>query len=404
MKKLILIIIICILLLPGLYAETTDMKIQTLKRELVIKKGFLRENSDSLSAERRRELRDQISRLEKKLLALEENNSGAEETGLLHELELAGFFDVNAGDYGTYQNGYEMGVLELDINKNMGSKFSVATALVFTEDSASAAVGFIDFSLSGGTISPRGRVFSEYGWHIQAGLFDQIIGNDYRYFAAADRVSITAPLSTDNTMDGGYGDTGLRLIWQGRALSASLFMTKGKSDGSSFGGRIGLTPFSSPYSVTSDNAGLLDIGVSALYDMSSQGRTEEQILAFDIESNISIFTLRAEDYLKETRVASENLLHGYHVTLLADTESFSTLPVTVFTRFDSSEEYSGDPCNFSDCFSTDRNFTGRSSRFSGGFHLLLYEIAVFKFEYSNYIQAAENRNRNEYRIQLVAVF
>jgi hypothetical protein len=55
------------------------------------------------------------------------------------------------------------------------SRFCVRAALVFADQQAELAVGFIDFHLMGGLIPARGNVFLESGFHLQIGRFNQAL-------------------------------------------------------------------------------------------------------------------------------------------------------------------------------------------------------------------------------------
>ena len=57
-------------------------------------------------------------------------------------------------------------------------------------------------------------------------------------------------------MEGGYNDEGIRLLFNLVSVNVSLYMLKGIEEqysygGNSFGGRIGISPFSNPYSLKS---------------------------------------------------------------------------------------------------------------------------------------------------------
>ncbi len=68
-------------------------------------------------------------------------------------------------------------------------------ALVWDGDTAEIGVAVVDFHMFDDSIPARGRIFSEQGFHVQAGRFDLPFSTDYQYFAAPDRITVSAPMS-----------------------------------------------------------------------------------------------------------------------------------------------------------------------------------------------------------------
>jgi hypothetical protein len=332
-------------------------------------------------------------------------------------LGISGFFDVKASNYKNNPNAFALGDFEFDIERAYKENIHVAAALVFNDEGAELAVGFIDYHFYGSTIAPRGRLFAEKGIHLQAGRFDVPFGNDWQYFASADRIAITPPLTTELVMDGGYNDVGVRFLANFVSMNMTIFMLRGIEEGNSYGGRIGLTPFNTPYTFRKRAIPRFELGFSYLYDVNREGEIEERIAAVDFESNIGPIILRAEYYIRDSNLGADPLaeedetapppvvgtvLDGYHVTGAIDFSNFSSLPVILYCRYDyfrkrDNEEY--------DIF----GYTVRErdvdqpveedcvTRIAGGMRINISDILFLKLEYLQFLDTYEEfENRDVY--------
>jgi hypothetical protein len=348
----------------------------------------------------------------------EEKNSGsdpaekqlpAESTGL----EISGFFNVLATNYHNNPNMLSLGDFELDLENSYKQHIFMAAALVFHEDGAEFAAGFIDYHLFGGKISPRGPLFEEEGIHFQVGKFDVPIGNDYEYFAATDRESILPPLTTELLMDGGYSDVGLRFLLNFISFHSSLFLLRGEGDGNAYGGRIGISPFHNPYILKKKERSALEMGFSLIYDMNKDWQREQFIWAGDIEGKISFLTIRSEYYHRQGEIplefedaieksvgtvspSVENIptaiardaavvsdepgdtnrtLSGFHLTGKFDLpEIHPSFAVALYSRYDHFKAKFADTPEDS------------SSRATLGLNLNIYELLTWKIEYLRFIK------------------
>lgn len=307
-------------------------------------------------------------------------------------IAFSGFFDVSVSTYRNYSNMFNLGDFEFDMEKSFGKNFQVAAALVFGEDGARMGVGFIDFHIFGGSVPARGRIFSDKGFHLQIGQFDVPFGNDWQYVASRDRISFTAPLSTQLIMDGGYNDVGLRIIRSGITYNYTLYILKGVEEGIAYGGRVGLTPFSNPFTLHRREAQHLEMGISYLRDMDRDGKTELKAYSVDLESKIGPFQLQAEYIVKKDERVQVKY-KGMQYLVSVDLSRFSTLPFTVFSRYDNIR---------------DKNYLSsgkeKLDRIAGGININLRNIAIIKSEFLHFFKGNELFSGSSFYIQLVIIF
>jgi hypothetical protein len=160
-----------------------------------------------------------------------ELKESAEEKGL----DIKGFFDVNAKSDNSTDQTFSVGSVELDLEFAYNDHFAASSALVLCGNSAGVdysapaaiscggsgpgglggggagiAVALIDYHQFDNSIPPRGRIFNNQGFHIQAGRFDLPFSTDYQNFANSDRVTVTAPITTSRMQFGGFNGDGIR--------------------------------------------------------------------------------------------------------------------------------------------------------------------------------------------------
>ena len=364
--------------------KNTDTELNTKKTDpgTGIEKPYNDQMSKSDMYKSMQDMQNRIDELSEKLDKLEKKTDDK------LNLKINGFFDVNVSNYQNKPNIFNIGSFELELVHNYEKNFQVAAALVFDEG-AKLGVGFIDYHLFGGTISPRGRLYAEKGIHLQVGKFDVPFGNDWQYFTAPEMISVTSPLTTEVIMDGGYNDVGVRLLSNFVSFNFTLYMLRGIEQGysyggNSYGGRVGFTPFSTPYQLNAKAKPELDVGVSYIGDFSKGGETAETLKAVDFESTLGMFTLRSEYYERDKKVGI--LYKGYHVTGSLDFGVISSVPVTIFGRY----EY----------VLTSRYEVPKEDnilrRGAVGLNINISSISYLKFEYQKYLEVYDDYMEDEY--------
>lgn len=318
-------------------------------------------------------------------------------------LGLSGFFDVQAADPRTDPNVFSMGDFELDLARDLGSHVQVAAALVVNDEGTRLAVGFVDVHVAGATVAPRGRLPVEKGFHVQLGRFDLPFGGDWPYFAAKDRPELSAPLTTELVLDGGYNDVGLRLLGTGESLGWSAWWTRGEGEGTAVGGRVAFTPFDNVYRLR-ERVRAFELGVSGLLDLDDGGATETTSFAVDAELRGPVGRLRAEWARRDERAVEgrdgRRVKSGLHVTALVDAGAVAGVPLTPYVRWDAANEE----------HETEDVADARTERLTAGLNALLFDLLSLKLEYQRLlsapaeIEAREDFRRDAFLAQAVVTF
>ena len=262
-------------------------------------------------------------------------------------LDISGFFDVQARSDNRSEQTFELGDLEVDLEYVHDEHYSASAALVWDgEESADVAVAIVDYHLFNDNIPPRGRIFSEPGFHIQLGRFDVPFGADYQYFASVDRPNITAPLTTQRIQDGGYNGDGMRAYGTWKKIDGALFWTNSlyADSGYTAGGRIGLSLSHTTYSFHQrDNSRDIELGFSYLQDRDGDGNRRDRVYAADLTLRYKAISLVAEYFDRNNDESSSNqtaagLMEGdetaYHLSLLADMQALWHQPLRLFGRYE----------------------------------------------------------------------
>jgi hypothetical protein len=317
-------------------------------------------------------------------------------------VQVSAFGDVlHARDPETGRPKTGLGALELDLGADLGEALQASAALVATPEDLQLGVGFLDWHLFGGRIAPRGRLWVEKGFHVQAGRFDVPFGNDWQFFASKDSVSISRPLTTEAVMEGGYNDTGIRALGSDGTFNFNAYLLRGFSSGRLAGGRLGLAPFGNPFSLASAReAKVLELGVSFLFDRGSDARKRGSAHAFDSEFRSGPVLLRGE-YLERTWEAVEDtprrIQRGWHLDAEVALGEAVPWATTLFARYERAEGVSKDGGRY-------------DIRWAAGASLSLGGLALIKIEGQRYLAATqETREEPAYRgtqilAQLVLVF
>lgn len=321
-----------------------------------------------------------------KLKALDKKIAALKEAAEANGLQMSGFFDINAKTGNSTDQTFSVGSVELDLDYVHDDHFGASSALVLCGNSSNAdygapgavfcgnsgpgalsggstmagiAVALVDYHSFNDRIPPRGRIFNNKGFHIQAGRFDLPFGNDYQNFANKDRITITAPLTTSRMQLGGYNADGIRSYGAWDMFNYSVFWTDAlyANDGHTVGGRLGLALGQNTYKIHNANPEGIEIGVSHLSEFDGENRIRNTVYGADLSIGYGMWRLQNEFMLLNAHQqvfleqdADGNPLPiiipdpntspfgkghqlGYHSTLTVDLESLSKQPIVAFARY-----------------------------------------------------------------------
>jgi hypothetical protein len=321
--------------------------------------------ASTTSSESNSTLMNKLGDLGEEIAELKED---AKEKGL----DISGFFDINAKTDNSTDQTFSVGSVELDLEYLYNEHFAASSAVVLCGNSSGAdlaapaaitcggsgpgglgggsagfAVALIDYHMFDNTIPPRGRIFNNQGFHVQAGRFDIPFSTDYQFFANKDRVSVTAPITTSRMQLGGFNGDGLRSYGTWNFFNYSVFWTDAMfaNDGTSVGGRIGLAFGKNNYRSHKNNPEGIEAGVSYLGDLDKNRNLRHAVYGADLSMGYGFLRLQNELMLTQ---AYNNFIFtddngstdygkphefGYHSTLSADLERFIKYPVIAFVRY-----------------------------------------------------------------------
>lgn len=253
-------------------------------------------------------------------------------------VQISGFGDIHSYYSDSGQKRMEHGAFELNASGDFSEKFQGAMALVFSKgNEPTVTTAFLDFHTMGGRIAPRGRLWVEKGYHVQIGRFDVPFGNDWQFFPSKDSVSISRPLTTDLIMDGGYNDAGMRVLGNNGSVNFNGYLLRGFNKGHLVGARVGLTPFTDPFSLAAakDPKGF-ELGLSYLRDVTKQWVKNEDAWAVDMEIANGPWRGKFEYMMRRQSPTLElnDKLKGWHLTQELDLGDAVSWPTIAFLRFD----------------------------------------------------------------------
>ncbi len=411
LKKVIFIIFSLYTIIEPANSEVnTDSPKRVTNPEDSPKIIVLKRDMDNGSKKKPDDYEKQIDDLNDKVEDLTEKiDSLKKKIDQLSALQISGFFDVSISNYKNKPNVFALGNFELDLEHNFKENFQVAAALVFFQG-AELAVGFIDYHLFGGSISPRGRLFAERGFHIQVGKFDVPFGNDWQNYSAKDRITVTSPLTTEMVLDGGYNDEGARILIKFIPANITLYMVDGIEEkysfgGNSYGGRIGFTPFNNPYILKRKTIPAFEVGFSYIHDIDNTGSLSEKVYAVDLESKIAPIIIRSEYYKRDKSAGV--VFDGFHVTGGIDFSDISALPVIIYGRYDLFRMKNLIPESYTTAQETGEE--DKLSRFTAGLNINIFKISMLKAEYQQFLETYEDYEDQYYKeklyyVQLVITF
>lgn len=311
--------------------------------------------------------------------------------GMLFGVQLSAFGDVSSSYDEAGSQRVDWGTFELDAEIELSHDLQGALALVNEPGGGTTLpVAFLDFHTFGGRIAPRGRLWVEKGFHLQVGRFDVPVGNDWQFFASKDSVSISRPLSTELVMEGGYNDKGLRVLGNNGSVNFNLYLLRGFNAGRLLGARLGLTPFSDPFSISSaKEPKTFEFGLSYFHDADTRWKKNESGYAVDGEVIVDDWSARFEYIARKKAPAPEAetaVLRGWHLTqeLQFDEDEGHSWPTTAFARYDQGTVEPPEIATL-DAEAGD----ARDARVAAGFRTGLGGSDVFqlKFEMMRYISA-----------------
>lgn len=276
---------------------------------------------------------------------LESLESGLKD--LLHgdRLDISGFFDMLARSENEGERPFDLGAFELDLGYSFMDQFAVSSALVWDGAGSNVAVAVIDYHLYDHRIPARGRIFTEPGFHLQAGRFDLPFSSDFQFFAATDRLTLTAPLTTSRIQQGGFNSDGLRVYGSGRVFNYAFFSTDSiyENAGRAWGGRIGLGLGRNPFRLHSGpQPSVIEAGLSSIVDLDADGGIANIVYALDARFSYGPLSLLGEALLRDAQrplvdgngaFLAERDEYAYHLTLNAELGDVLPWPLALFLRY-----------------------------------------------------------------------
>ncbi len=324
-----------------------------------------------------------LTRLEQEVDAIKESMADS-------GLQMSGFFDFSARTENSSESTFDLGSLELDLEYAYNPHYAASAALVWDGESAQIGAAVIDYHVYDESIPPRGRIFSAQGFHLQAGRFDVPFSTDYQYFATRDRVTVSAPLTTERIQRGGFNADGMRMYGSWDILNYAVFWTNSvyEDEGMSIGGRLGVAMGQNRYQLhRRDEPGLFELGVSHITDLDGHNHARYSLYATDLSINYSLWQLNSEwiwldsheieiDPIRNRAEGTDEF--AYHVTLIANLQDLTSYPIRPYVRYGR-----WNPSYRSVQTDDDVYRVGNIERLTLGFNFLLNDYLQLKFEYSD---------------------
>jgi TolA-binding protein len=272
--------------------------------------------------------------------------------------KVAGWMEMTARTKGTDTTVFNLGIIELDLDKIVESDhFAASAALDWfpygNPNGVQIGVGLVDFHLYDNAVPVRGRIFQDPGFHLQVGQFDLPFSSDYQYFAAKDRLTVTPPMTTTriqmsgiaNPANNGFNSTGIRSYGSWNNFNYAVYWTQSIYDsnpsfqGGLVGGRVGYA-IKNPYRLHKKNEQpILDIGLSSFIDMDRHDKTGDKLYALDASFSYGVFRLLNEFILHDASLYREGNPvgladeYGFHSTGIVNLESWLHMPINAFGRY-----------------------------------------------------------------------
>ncbi len=398
--------------------QEKDSKIQLLESRIQQLEAKLKNQNASVNVDKTTSaIKDQKAidnSFSDKLAEIESDVSELKSTAAENGLEITGFFDFSARTENSEENTFSLGAVEIDLEYAYGEHFAASSALVWDGDSAEIGVAVVDFHMFDDAIPARGRIFSSQGFHVQAGRFDLPFSTDYQYFAAPDRMTVSAPMTTERIQQGGYNGDGVRFYGSWNIVNYAAFWTNSvyEDEGTSVGGRLGISLGQNSYQLHNQHSnGNLEVGISHLTDLDGSDNARNSIYAADLTFNYGLLALQSElAWLEshETLFDANDVNLGrpdefsYHVTLIADLATVVLYPVKTYIRYGQWNP------SHSHIVDGDESYAIEDiSRLTVGFNYTMNDYLQIKFEYSDSLGTETEESDFEKQLgtaQLVVAF
>jgi len=288
------------------------------------------------------------------------------------KLEITGFFDVQAIRMKETENIFGLGPFELDLDTSYNEHVTMSAAIVIKDGETEIGPGYIDFHLLKPTNlrhNQENQILTEPGFHIKIGCFDVPFGIDYLFYASPDRLTISAPLYTDNLnfFDGGWTDIGIQLYKTHPLYNVTAYVVAGYDTGNATGGRLGISPFENPLSEDYDEeAPVFEFGLSGVHDVDRDLKSEYSIWGADLELNYSDALVLCE-YVQSNSILDNIDQRSYYAQIQYPIQP---LELDAYCRFDGYNETNK---KIDDELLTNHVTLGLSKE--------LYGVSILKIEY-----------------------
>jgi hypothetical protein len=312
-----------------------------------------------------------------------------------NNLKWSGFFNLNAQTDAKSRANFDFQALELHLEYLYNEHFAANAALVWdSSEGANIGTGVIDYHWFDDRVPPRGRIFQNQGFHIQAGRFDLPFGIDYQYFAAPDRINITAPFSTERIQQGGFKENGFRSYGSWDIWNYAAYWTNSVYDsaGTAAGGRLGMILGKRHYQMHyRDKQNNIELGASMLADM-RHGEVRNYVYGTDLNVHYGIWQLAAEALWRTGGEQNEN---SYYTTLSVNLQDWLQQSVILLARYEAWQP------------NRSQSFVKTIPRFTVGLNYHLNDYLYIKLEYLNTLgkmPEVANFETNAAKAQLVVNF
>ncbi len=333
----------------------------------------------------------QPQKTEQTVQVLKEETEKELHIGAIH---LGGFFDVIAHTRKDHQPKFQFGTFELDLEYHY-DPFSINAALDWEGDEVSVGTGVVDFHLFGHRTPPRGPIFFQKAVHLQAGRFDVPFGNDYQFFASPDRVTLTAPLTTELVQNGGFNSDGVRIYgtWGGGDFAGYWIDSLYDSGGTSAGGRmgIGLREFRvyRPYKPARPRMRELSAGLSGVVDWDEEDHVANVVYGADFNIKAEWLQLRGEwIWRDEQQSGIDEDQAAWHLTLIGELAPWFNWPLRPYVR------YGRWSPRFNFIVVNGRSYAVRSTpRFTIGLNYTVHHHLALKLEYFTLLGTSDRHSQ-----------
>lgn len=367
-------------------------------KALAVEKTLTEKDVRRIVAEVLQEKDKEISRLKQKIQQLEHPQQPVEKTAVseappiittatpaklgvtespppkdntFNNLQWSGFFNLNAQTDARNRSNFDFQALELHLEYLYNEHFAASAALVWdSQQGANIGSAVIDYHWFDDRVPPRGRIFQGQGFHIQAGRFDLPFGIDYQYFAAPDRINITAPFTTERIQQGGFKENGVRSYGSWDMWNYTAYWTNSvyQDAGTAAGGRLGMTLGKRDYQMHyRDKQSNIELGASILADM-RHGQVRNYVYGVDLNAYYGMWQLAAEALWRSGGEQNES---SYYATLSLNLQDWLDQSVILLARYEAWKPNSS------------QSLVKTVPRFTIGLNYHLNDYLYIKLEYLN---------------------